>query len=230
MNQTPGRVPFVVPERLLRNSREVLEMGAPADVGVMLLDYMCRRMGLASFAGLDFLDYGCGTRFADSIMNRDVALRSYTGIDVDAAMIRFLCTNAIDPRLEFHVLDAHNPAYNPNGRPLTPDSTLPVGGRTFDVMCMLSVITHQAPPDARAIFAMLRRHARRDCRLFFSAFLDDEMTEDYREGEPENPTLYSFYSDRSMRRMLAETGWKVQSLEPGHDELPIVNSYYCTPA
>jgi SAM-dependent methyltransferase len=223
-------VSFVVPPRFIRNSTEVLEMGPPADIGVQLLGYLCQRLGLESLEGLDLLDFGCGTRFADSLMNRHVKLRSYTGIDIDPAMVRWLAINATDPRLEFHLFDAYNAAYHPTGKPMTVDTVLPVGGRTFDVMCMLSVITHQAPDDARAIFAMLRRHVRRDGKLFFSAFLDDEMAQDYREGEPEHPTLYSFYSPDYLRRLLAETGWRVASLEPGHDELPIVNSFYCVPA
>jgi SAM-dependent methyltransferase len=223
-------VPFVVPPKFLRNAREVIELGPPADVGVALIDYMCRRIGVPSLAGLDVLDFGCGTRFADAIMNRDVPLRSYTGVDVNAPMVRFLMEHATDPRLEFHVLDARNPEYNPDGRPMTADSTLPVGGRTFDVICMFSVITHQLPEDARAIFTVLRRHVRRDGKLFFSAFIDDEMAQDYREGMPEHPTLYSFYSGAHMRRLLAETGWRVESVAGvGPEDLPIVDSFFCVP-
>lgn len=224
-------MPFVVPAQFLRNAPDVVEMGAPADVGFLLIDYLCRRLGLASLAGLDVLDFGCGTRFADTIMNRDVPLRSYAGIDVNAPMVRFLATHATDPRLEFHVLDARNPMYNPDGEPLSVDSTLPIGGRTFDVICMFSVITHQLPEDARAIFTLLRRHVRRDGKLFFSCFIDDEMTQDYGEGTPEHPTLHSCYSSAHMRQLLAATGWRVESVAfPGPEDLPIMDSFACVPA
>ena len=146
----------------MRNAPEVHALGPPADTGLALLDYMCRRVGLPSLEGLDVLDFGCGTRFADTIMDRHVPLRSYVGIDVNEPTVRFLATHAIDPRLEFHLLDARNPKYNP-----------------------FSVITHQQPDDARAIFAVLRRHVRRDGKLFFSAFIDDGMAQDYREGTPD---------------------------------------------
>jgi SAM-dependent methyltransferase len=223
-------MPFVVPAQFLRNAPDVIAMGEPADLGLKLIDYLCRRLGLASLDGLDVLDFGCGTRFADTIMNRDVPLRSYTGVDVNTHMVAFLARHATDPRLEFHVLDARNPMYNPDGRPMSADSTLPVGGRTFDVICMFSVITHQLPEDARAIFTVLRRHVRRDGKLFFSCFIDDEMSEDYREGDPAHPTLYSNYSGASMRRLLAETGWRVDSVAgPGPEDLPIMDSFGCVP-
>ena len=128
----------------MRNAPEVHALGPPADTGLALLDYMCRRVGLPSLEGLDVLDFGCGTRFADTIMDRHVPLRSYVGIDVNEPMVR-LATHATDPRLEFHLLDARNPKYNPNGQPLTAAATLPVDGRAFDEICMFSMITHQQP-------------------------------------------------------------------------------------
>jgi SAM-dependent methyltransferase len=221
---------FIVPDQFLRNAPDVLAMGEPADLGLKLIDYMCRRLGLASLDGLDVLDFGCGTRFADSIMNRHVPLRSYTGIDVNAPMVRFLSRHATDPRLSFHVLDARNPMYNPGGQPLSADSVLPLAGRSFDVICMFSVITHQQPDDARAIFTLLRRHVRPGGKLFFSCFIDDTATDTYVEGTPEHPTLHSFYADAYMRRLLAETGWRVESFAvAGPEDLPIMDSFGCVP-
>jgi len=158
---------FVVPPKFLRNAPNVLELGPPADVGLTLVDYMCRRIGIDNLDGLDVLDFGCGTRFADTLMNRRVPLRSYTGIDVHGEMIEFLTREATDPRLSFHRFDARNPLYNPGGLPMTADTLLPVGDRRFDLICMFSVITHQLPEDARALFAILRRYVRCGGHLFF---------------------------------------------------------------
>ena len=221
-------MPFVVPARFLRNAPDVIALGEPADVGLMLIDYMCGRLGLPSLEGLDVLDFGCGTRFTDSIMNRQVPLRSYVGIDVDAPMVQFLEIHATDPRLEYHVLDAGNPLYNPDGKPMTTGLVLPLGERTFDVACMFSVITHQLPDDARAIFAALRRHVRPGGKLFFSCSIDDEAGQDYYEGRPDLPTLCSFYSGAHMRRLLAETGWRVETVAPpAPGDLPIMDSFAC---
>src|SRR4249919_1008923 len=115
---------FVVPAKFLRNHPKVLELGPPADVGLRLIDYMCRRLGIADLDGLDMLDFGCGTRFADTLMNRAVRLRSYTGIDVQGEMIDFLSAQASDPRLSFFRFDARNPFYNRHGVAMTADTAL----------------------------------------------------------------------------------------------------------
>lgn len=39
---------FVVPPRLFRNAPNVLALGPPADIGLSLVDYMCRRIGIAN--------------------------------------------------------------------------------------------------------------------------------------------------------------------------------------
>src|SRR5882672_6395982 len=92
---------FVVPEKFNRNNPTVRAMGPPAETGLRLLEYVCQRIGIASLAGLDMLDFGCGSRFTDAIVNRSVPLKSYVGIDVYKEMIDFLAEHAKDPRLEF---------------------------------------------------------------------------------------------------------------------------------
>jgi hypothetical protein len=44
---------------------------------------MCQRIGIGSLAGLNVLDFGCGSRVAEAIINRNVPLKSYAGIVVD---------------------------------------------------------------------------------------------------------------------------------------------------
>lgn len=221
---------FVIPSKFLRNHPNVLALGAPADVGLTLVDYMCRRIGVADLSGRDVLDFGCGTRFADMLMNRTVPLRSYTGIDVQPAMIDFLATEATDPRLGFHRWDARNPMYNPSGAAMTAETPLPVGDRSFDLICMFSVITHQLPEDARVLFAILRRYVRPNGRLFFSVCIDDQAGVDYYEKQPDKPTGLSAYSSAYLLRLLGETGWRVLSWVPPNPEgLPILDSFLCEP-
>jgi SAM-dependent methyltransferase len=223
-------MPFEVPPHFLRNAPNVLALGPPADIGLSLLDYLRRRVGLDSLAEVDLLDFGCGTRFADTLMKHDVALRSYTGIDVHADMVAFLAANATDPRMRFHRLDAHNPYYNPTGRPLREMAELPVDGRAFDVICLFSVITHQLPEDAQEIFRLLRRHARPTARLFFSVFIDDEDGRPYYEYEPDQPTACSVYASATLAQVLAASGWREVSRAPASDEdLPIMDSLVCEP-
>jgi SAM-dependent methyltransferase len=177
----------------------------------------------------DVLDFGCGSRFADAIINLQLPVKSYVGIDVDKEMIDFLLANVEDPRVSFFHWNARNPFYNPSGIPLNPDSALPIGDHQFDVICMFSVITHQLPADAEAIFGLLRRHIRVGGRLFFSANIET-MDLEYREMAPESPAALSVYSIDLLRSITQRTGWHIASIEgksPGN--VPILDSLLCVP-
>jgi hypothetical protein len=75
----PEKPALVVPRRFKRNSPDVLAQAPSADTGLWLLRYMCERIGVPSLAGLDVLDFGCGSRFAEAILAHDIPLRSYVG-------------------------------------------------------------------------------------------------------------------------------------------------------
>jgi SAM-dependent methyltransferase len=220
---------LAIPEKFNRNHPAVRAMGTQADTGLRLLEYICERVGIHSLGGLEMLDFGCGCRFADAIINRDVPLKSYVGIDVYKEMIDFLAEHANDPRLEFFHIDARNPEYNKDGVPLSLDTVLPIAGRKFDIVCMYSVITHQLPEDAVVIFSLLRRHVRDDGRLFFSAAIEDGDF-GYREQFPEKSTALSIYSIRLMTQLIEAAGWQMLSFAPRvPGGLPNQETILCAP-
>jgi SAM-dependent methyltransferase len=222
---------FSVPAHLLRNHAGVLDTVDPADAGAELIAYMCTRLDLPDLAGKDVLDVGCGTRFTDTLLNRDVAIGTYTGVDIDPQLVAFLRETVSDPRLSYRLFDARNPIYHPQGTPMGPTTELPVEGRRFDVLCLFSVFTHLQPDDAAVMLGMLRRHVRPDGRLFFSARIDDAAGVDYYEADPDQPTLRSRYSSAFLNRLVAEAGWRVLSTAPPWpDGVPVMDSYACAPA
>jgi SAM-dependent methyltransferase len=219
---------FKIPNRFRRRIHR--EVDPAAEQGASLVDYMCERIGIRDLAELDVLDFGCGSRFADAIVNRALPLKTYVGIDVYREMIEFLAATVPDPRLTFCHIDALNPMYNPSGVPLTSETKLPIGDRRFDVICMFSVITHQLPDDARSIFSILRGYVRESGRLFFSASLSEDA-DPYLEVHPDRPTALSVYAPGFLTTMLEETGWRVRSTEgPNPRDLPILDSILCEPA
>jgi SAM-dependent methyltransferase len=220
---------LIIPDRFNKNAPGVRAMGPAADTGATLIRYMCERLGVTDLGQSDVLDFGCGSRFADAIVNRQLPVKSYVGIDVDEEMIDFLSAHVDDPRLSFLHWNARNPIYNPSGMPLNSDSALPLGDQHFDVICMFSVITHQLPPDAEAIFGLLRRHIRVGGRLFFSANIE-AMDVEYREIFPESPTAHSVYSINLLRSITQRMGWHIVSIEgKGPGEVPIQDSLVCVP-
>ena len=218
-------------QRLLnRNAAGVRALGDPADTGLLLINYMCERIGIGSLAGLDILDFGCGVRFSQSIINRDVPIGTYTGVDVARNVINFLVSNVTDPRMSYIHVDFANPMYNRKGHKPDPDAPSPLADATFDVICMFSVITHQEPGDSRAIFKLLRRHVRPAGWLFFSAFIhgDDQP---FRELNPDRPRLRCSYSADLMQQILADAGWSQNSMaNPNPRGIPIASSFLCAPA
>lgn len=225
---------LVVPERFNKNAQPVRDLAPSAESGAWLIEYMCKRIGIPDLSQSDVLDFGCGSRFAETFVNLGIPVRSYLGIDVDREMIEYLNQNVDDARLSFVWWDSYNSLYNPNGCSLDQYDTLPVDEKKFDIICMFSVITHQIPKDTIIILRSLRRHIRPAGNLFFSATIED-LDEDYREIVAASPTAHSAYSLRLLRQLTEEAGWRIISVEPKLPpggplgRVPIQDSVLCVP-
>lgn len=221
---------LVVPEVLNRNAKNVRKMGDPADTGLMLIEYMCDRIGIRSLKGLDVLDFGCGTRFSESIVNRDVAVGTYTGVDVNRKVISFLQSNVKDPRLSYVLSDARNQLYNPRGSTFLGAESPLLAGKYFDLICMFSVITHQQPAELVPILQFTRDRLRTDGRFFFSAFIHADESINYQELDATRSGRRSSYSFPYLSDCLVDSGFKILShTKPRPNGLPIMDSILCVP-
>lgn len=203
------------------------------DAGRDLLAYLCQALGLQDLAASRILDMGCGTKFTQAILNYDIAVGEYIGIDVYREMIDFLAAEVKDPRLSYHHVDTHNEMYNPQGKPLSDDTRLPVQEQSCDIICLFSVFTHLAPHDFHRMLKLMRRYIREDGRLLFTLYLNEvtgnghglveqiamEQGESWRPGDepfldafPGKPLQWALYSRDHALELLAETGWEVQEL------------------
>lgn len=220
------RRPLVVPEALHRNAPDVHASG-PEHTGSVLIDLAVRCVGLRDLSDSDVLDVGCGVRFTQTLINRDIPIKSYTGVDVHRPLIDYLQREVDDPRFSFAHWDAGNAKYNPEGMKLTRASALPVGG-LFDVIWLFSVFTHLDPSDADALLAILRRHVRPRGALFFSAFLDGTV-DSFEDRVPEHPLSWPCYSERYLRQLVVANGWRVASVNPPSPEHFIQHYLVCHP-
>ena len=80
---------IAVPEFLQRNDPSVIALGVE-NTGEVLFRALAKRLGRTDLAGLNLLDIGCGVRFAQTLVNRDVPFASYTGIDVWPILVTWL--------------------------------------------------------------------------------------------------------------------------------------------
>jgi predicted TPR repeat methyltransferase len=219
-----------VPRRLNRNIKNGLDLGDPADIGAMLIGYMCERIGIENLENKNVLDTGCGVRFTQAIINKDLPVGSYTGVEVVKKIISFLKNNVSDRRFSFHYADVSNQLYNKKGKALAAAMPQALLETRYDIICMFSVITHQQPKEADAIFAFARGQICDDGSLFFSAFIHDEDI-DYQELTPKRPGHKSSYSITYLTQILSDNGWEFVSVEdPLPNGLPITTSLLCKPA
>lgn len=224
----PERTRLVVPDRFNRNSSTVTSLMTPEESGVWLLERLKQRLSMSTLARTHLLDFGCGVRFTQAIVNCRVPIGSYTGVDCFADMIDFLRSAVPDRRFSYHVFDAFHPMYNPSGVPLTAMTSLPVPRRDFDLMTMYSVITHQNPQDSEAIFTILRRYVAPDGRLFFTCFLDPQLST-FEDRSPERNGGRCVYGPDYLMSLVEGCGWSVLSTAPA--EAPLIgDSFLLRPA
>ena len=211
--RTGRRPALVVPPRFNRNSATVSALMPAEQAGLWLLERMRQHLGIDGYANRRVLDFGCGVRFSQAIVNTGFAIGRYAGIDNCHELIDFLDAEVRDPRLSYHFLDARHALYNPAGAPLTEATRLPVADAAFDVACMFSVITHQYPEDSRAIFRLLRRHVDPGGRLFFTCFLDDAVAT-FEDRSPERNGGFCVYNPACLGELVAGAGWQLVSSAP----------------
>lgn len=161
-----------VPLALRRGGRRTQVERAVRD-SLTLERLVCRNLGIADLGGKRVLDVGCGWRMAKALLDKNLPIGAYVGVDVFAESIEFLQSSVTDERFSFQLLDAHNAMYNPTGKPLTDIASLPVAEASFDIIWLFSVFTHLAPHDYAAMLKLLRPYVKPDGRLLFSLFINE---------------------------------------------------------
>src|SRR5262245_37619230 len=223
-----GSGPLVVPSRFNRNSRNVTSLMGPEESGRWLLERMRQQVGFDSYRDKRLLDFGCGVRFSQAIINTPLEIGGYVGVDVYRPMIAFLKRKVRDDRFSYVLLAGYHALDNRSGRALTPDTPLPLTAGSFDLACMFSVITHQNPDEARCIFSMLRRYVRGDGHLFFTCFLDESIA-DFEDRSAKRNGGICFYHPEFLTTLVERCGWRLTARAVGHGPL-IGDSFVGRPA
>ena len=78
-----------VPQELRRGKNNYKELESVAE-GVGLLDLICRNYAIPDLGQKKILDIGCGTKLVQAILDRELPIGQYTGVDVFPELIEFL--------------------------------------------------------------------------------------------------------------------------------------------
>jgi len=218
-----------VPENLQRNSHEVRDAGFE-NTAQTLIDLAKKATGFDCLENIDILDVGCGVRFTMTIINRSIPIRSYTGLEVDQALVDFLQSQVepYDDRFCFERWNAHNEMYNKNGVKMQPSDLLPFT-KPFDLIWLFSVFTHLCPDDAAVLLALLRKHVKPNGKLLFSTFIDDDL-EGFDDRVPDSPLLNAYYGRKYMEKIVIGNGWKIDSFNDKELHNWIQHYIVCSPA
>lgn len=230
-----------VPNKFRRGNKKCNQPEHVASA-VWLIQLLSRVLGTSDLSETEVLDMGCGTKLVQALLDHQLPVKRYVGIDIYREMIEFLRGAVQDKRLSFYHMDTHNEMYNPGGSPLRADTGLPIGADSFDMICLFSVFTHLAPHDYREMLRLLRPYAKADGKLVFSLFVNEETeggyghiddvarvlknnaqlvpssassraeVPDFVDSDPERPLTWALYSRSHALNLVEGTGWEVESL------------------
>jgi SAM-dependent methyltransferase len=179
--------------------------------------------------GARILDYGCGVKVVQGLLEIECRHKKYVGVDVYREMIDFLRTSVRDDRFSFASLDFHNAMYKNDGHRMTRDAKLPISDERFDILCMFSVITHMVPDDTAAALSILRRYAAPSATLILTAFFDPQQKEEFIDSVSGKPLLKAIYRKDYLERLIADASWTIRSANQGVPR--VIQQYYvCSPS
>lgn len=199
-----------VPLPLRRGSlRE--DQKASVESGIHNLKGVATRTGRSDWSNTWILDYGCGVKFTQTLVQFGIPVGAYVGMDVHKGIIGFLQNADLPEGFHFEDVPFHNEMYNRNGVPLTAESDLPGPFEAYDLITLQSVFTHFAPDDFQNMLHVLRRYAADDARMLFTCMIDNDLETDFFDSVPGRPLLKALYREDKVRDMVAAAGWAVES-------------------
>ena len=217
-----------IPAEFNRNAPAVQAAGAEK-TGAVLIELACNLVGYPNLADKDVLDIGCGVRFTQTIINRDIPIKSYTGIDIDEPLINYLTNNVQDSRFSFYYWHIYNELYNLKGEKLSKSMRLPLSqNKQFDLIWMFSVITHNYPNDTESLLYIARKYIKKNGFLFFSAFIDNNI-DTFEDREKAEPLITAYYNEKYLKQIIQRADWHVKSAHGKNPEKAIMNHFVCTP-
>jgi len=185
---------------------------ASVDSAVTMINLTAQELGVADLSQTSVLDIGCGTKFTQAFYGRNVPVKRYHGVDVDPELIGFLASAVKDERFSYRHIDVYNARYYNAGERLSADTNLGVPGETFDLICLFSVFTHLDPSDFQVMLELTRRYIAPTGTLIFTTFIDNELSKDFEDKDPEQPLLMALYREAAVRKFARAARWSVNKI------------------
>ena len=198
-------------------------------------DRLIKNFGLSKESRV--LDVGCGMgRLAIGILSAVGEIKAYHGMDVQSDCVEW-CSSHITKEhanCRFTWVNAKNDRYNPQGESLVDASRLPFDDASFDIIYLFSVFTHLTLDHIRIYLREFHRIAQPKGRVFVTAYVEENVPDE--TVNPKNyrapcagPLHFVRYEKGFFERVLAETGWKVDTFNYAQEH-PGQSAYYLSKA
>ncbi|WP_300529998.1 methyltransferase [Maricaulis sp.] len=202
----PFEVRFPLPA-LARRGAFAANEARSVESGLQILDLIEHER---SCTGARILDFGCGVKIVQALIQRDAPQAFYLGIDVAPQVIETLKHELHDnPKFEFQLANYRNEMYRPNGEPMSCENGFGPTQRDFDILTMFSVVTHLDPDDSYQALKGCRYHSAEDGRAIFTAFIDPELENDFVDVVPDRPLLIAAYRKEYLTEIINAAGWEI---------------------
>lgn len=157
----------------------------------------------------DILDFGCGVKFTQAILQFDIPIKSYFGVDVSTKMIDYLKANVSDGRFKFETVPFFNEMYNRKGEKMTATSSLPVKDKKFDLITLQSVFSHFNPTDLENALQIFERYLNPNGKIFFTCFVEESLPENFIDENPDKPLLRALYKKEYLDMLIHNAGYQI---------------------
>lgn len=214
--------------KLSVNAKNIDEIGTEK-TGLRLLDLIQKELNISDWSQASILDIGCGVRFTQTMLNNDIKIGRYCGIDIKEDIIEALQKSVAVENYEFHYWHVYNNLYNKTGQKLSEIKLLPADVSEYQYSCLISVFTHLNGPDSNDMLRILRASMNTGSKMLFSIFIDNEMDEDFVEVFPQNPSRTVKHRYDAFEKMLDNNGWKVNSYSKARPDY-YINNYFVVEA
>lgn len=188
-------------------------------------DFIREATNLDNVENINLLDYGCGVKYTQAFLQHDIDIKSYTGVDVDQKMVRFLKNNVSDSRFVYSLLPFYNEMYNKEGIPMTKDADLKIGDKKHNLIIALSVFTHLNPRDSRILLKIMKRYLSPDGKIFYTTFVNDKLQRQFKDFHPDKPLLRAVYKSSFWEEAIHEAGLRVVEIKEKNDVFKTKKQY-----
>lgn len=181
------------------------------------------------------LDAGCGYgRMAAALSGYLIPEARYRGFDIRAKVIDW-CRDSITkfyPNFIFDHVDVRNKHYAPQGEFSAAEFVFPYENETFDMVLLISVLTHMVPGDVKRYVSEASRVLKKGGRCFATFFIFEEIPAAMSKHRPDyldfkykfdensyvidskNPEAAITFRESWVRTVFLENGFEIQ--EPLH--------------